>query len=171
MKSIVIMIGCALIAALPVANAFGKDTASQDQAFVNAAGPGNKMEIEFGKLAEQKGSSPAVREFGARMVKDHTRLFNELASVAKSIGLTVPTALSAEQQHEYAELSKLSGSNFDKQYIDLMVKVHTADLTAFQNAETTVENPKLKEAISTAIPVIQEHLTMAKSDAAKLATR
>jgi hypothetical protein len=46
-----------------------------------------------------------------------------------------------------------------------------ADLAAFQKSETTVENPKIKKAICTAIPVIQEHLTMAKSDAVKLVTR
>jgi putative membrane protein len=56
------------------------------------------------------------------MVKDHTRLNAELGSFAKSIGLTLPTKLSAEQQTAYASLSKLSGTNFDKAYIDLMVR-------------------------------------------------
>jgi putative membrane protein len=49
----------------------------------------------------------------------------ELGSVAKSIGLTVPADLSADQQREYTNLSKLSGKTFDKQYIELMVNDHT----------------------------------------------
>ena len=126
------------------------------------------MEVEFGKLAESKGSSSAVKEFGARMVKDHTRLNKELGSAATSIGLTAPTGLSTEQKAEYAKLSKLTGKEFDKEYIDLMVKDHTDDLAAFQKAESTVQDPKLKKAISVAIPVIQEHLNMAKADATKL---
>ena len=91
--------------------------------------------------------------------------------MAKSIGLTVPADLSADQQREYTNLSKLSGKTFDKQYIELMVNDHTEDLAAFQKAESDVQNPKLKKAISSAIPVIQEHLNMAKADATKVAAR
>jgi putative membrane protein len=170
MKRLTITIGCALIGALPVANAAGKDQSPEDQAFVNEAARGGKMEVELGKLAERKGSSSEVKEFGTRMVKDHTRLNKELGSAATSIGLTVPTDVSEDQKAEYAKLSKLTGKNFDKEYIDLMVKDHTEDLAAFQKAESTAQDPKLKEAISGAIPVIQEHLNMAKSDAAKVGT-
>ena len=86
----------------------------------------------------------------------------------RPIGLTVPTDLSEDQRTEYTKLSKMSGKRFDKEYIDLMVKDHTEDLAAFQKAESTTQDPKLKTAISNAIPVIQEHLSMAQSDAAKL---
>ena len=79
------------------------------------------------------------------MVKDHTRLNTELGSVAKSIGLTVPADLSADQQREYTNLSKLSGKTFDKQYIELMVNDHTEDLAAFRKAESDVQNPKAKK--------------------------
>ena len=72
------------------------------------------MEVELGQLAERNGSAAAVKEFGARMVKDHTRLNNELGSVATSIGLTVPTDLSANQQREYTTLSKLTGKSFER---------------------------------------------------------
>ena len=68
------------------------------------------------------------------------------------------------------KLSKLSGESFDKEYIDLMVKDHTEDLAALEG-KSTAQDPKLKMAISSAIPVVQEHLNMAKSDAAKLGPR
>jgi putative membrane protein len=83
-----------------VANAAGKDQSPEDQTFVNEAARGGKMEVELGKLAERKGSSSEVKEFGARMVKDHTRLNEELGSAATSIGLTVPTDLSEDQKAE-----------------------------------------------------------------------
>jgi len=171
MKRLAIIIGCALIAALPVANAVGKDQSPEDQTFVNEASRGGKMEVKLGELAERNSASSEVKEFGAHMVKDHTRLNKELGSAATSIGLTVPTDLSEDQKAEYTKLSKLSGKSFDKEYIDLMVKDHTEDLAAFQKAESTAQDPKLKMAISSAIPVIQEHLNMAKSDAAKLGAR
>ena len=62
----------------------------------------------------------------------------------------------------------MSGKSFDKEYTDLMVKDHIKDLAPFQKAESTTQDPKLKTAISRSIPVIQEHLSMARSDASKL---
>jgi putative membrane protein len=122
------------------------------------------MEVDLGRLAEQNASDANVKQFGARMVKDHTKLNSELGAVAKSIGLTVPTALSTEQQTDYAKLSRLSGTKFDKAYMDLMVKDHTGDLAAFRKEKEATQNPKLKRAVAKAIPIIQEHLNMAKSD-------
>jgi putative membrane protein len=171
MKRLATSIGCALIGALPIGNAIGKDQSPEDQTFVNEASRGGTMEVKLGELAGRNGASSEVKEFGAHMVKDHTRLNKELGAAATSIGLTVPTDLSEDQRTEYTKLSKMSGKRFDKEYIDLMVKDHTEDLAAFQKAESTTQDPKLKTAISSAIPVIQEHLSMAQSDAAKLGTR
>jgi putative membrane protein len=168
MKTLVFAIACAVLGILPVANAASKDQSPQDQAFVNAAARGGKWEVELGKLAQQNAPSPDVKQFGAKMVTDHTKLNTELGSVATSIGLTVPTDLSPQQQAEYKRLSKLSGTKFDKAYMDLMVKAHTDDLAAFQQEEATTQNQKLKKAVANAILVVKEHLNMAKSDSAKL---
>jgi len=89
---------------------------------------------------------------------DHTRLNNELGSVATSVGLTVPTNLLSGQQGEYTKLSKLSGKKFDKECVNLMVKDHVSDLSAFQKEASSTQDPKLRKAIATAIPVIREHL-------------
>ena len=169
MKIVAVLVSAALMGTLPAAIAAPKDQSKQDQAFVDEAARGGKMEVDLGRLAEQNASNPKVKQFGERMVKDHTSLNSDLSTVAKSVGLTVPTALSAEQQTEYAKLSKLSGTKFDEAYMDLMVKDHTGDLAAFQKEEGATQNPNLKRAVAKAIPIIQEHLSMAKSDSTKLA--
>jgi putative membrane protein len=169
MKTVTVLVSAALMAALPAVTAASKDQAKQDQAFIDEAARGGKMEVDLGRLAEQNGSDAKVKQFGAQMVKDHTKLNSELGTVAKSIGLTIPAALSADQLAEYAKLSKLSGPKFDKAYMDLMVSDHTGDLAAFQKEEVATQNPKLKRAVAKAIPIIQEHLNMAKSDSSKLA--
>ena len=168
MKRFVISIGCALITTLSIASAIGKDQSPEDQTFVNEASRGGKMEVKLGELAERNSASSEVKEFGAHMVKDHTRLNKELGSAATSIGLTVPTDLSEDQKTEYTKLSKLSGRGFPPPPPHGGCRTMPRDLAAFQKAESTAQDPKLKMAISSAIPVIQEHLNMAKSDAAKL---
>jgi putative membrane protein len=171
MKMVVVLIGAALLGALPAAVAAQKDQSSQDQAFVNAAARGGLMEVELGQLAQKNGSSSEVKQFGARMVTDHTRLNTKLGAAAKSVGLTVPSSISAEQKAEYDKLANLSGSQFDKAYIDLMVKAHTSDLAAFQKEDEATQNATLKAAVSGAIPVVEDHLKMAKSDSTKLGPR
>ena len=59
------------------------------------------MEVKLGELAERNSASSEVKEFGAHMVKDRTRLNKELGSAATSIGLTVPTDLSEDQKAQY----------------------------------------------------------------------
>ncbi len=118
MKTYLIAIGCVVVmGALPVANAAPEDQSRQDQTFVNEAARGGKMEVKLGQLVQQRAFQPQVKQFGARMITDHTRLNTELGSVATSIGLTVPTDLSSEQHAEYKRLSKLSGAKFDEAYM------------------------------------------------------
>ena len=172
MRKIIYMIGAALVATLPSAIGAQADHSTQDQTFVNEAARGGMMEVQLGKLAEQNASNPIVKQFGERMVTDHTRLNNELGSTAKSIGLNVPDTLSKEQQTEYNKLAKLSGTAFDTAYMNLMVKVHTSDLAAFRKEEAATQNQDLKAVITKeAIPVISAHLALAKSDSSKLAAR
>jgi putative membrane protein len=171
MRKAFVLISTALMGTLPIAIAAPMDQSSQDQAFVNEAARGGQMEVKLGQLAEQNALNAKVKQFGERMAKDHTRLNSEIASMAKNIGLTVPSTLSSEQQAEYAKLAKLSGASFDTAYMNLMVKDHTSDLAAFRREEAATQNRELKATVSKAIPVIEEHLEIAKADSSKLAVR
>jgi putative membrane protein len=125
---------------------------------------GGEFEVELGQLAEQKGAATAVKEFGSRMVKDHTRLNAEVSATAKSVGLTIPDTISSEQQAEYDKLAMAKGKKFDTQYINRMVQDHTEDLDDFQKEANATRDAKLKGAVEVAIPVIEEHLKMAKTN-------
>src|ERR1700758_2276306 len=105
MKRVVVLIGVVLAGAFPCVTMARTVRATGDQAFVNDAARGGEMEVKLGQLAEQNGSSAAVKEFGSRMVKDHTRLNAELSATAKSVDLTVPSTISSEQQAEYNKLA------------------------------------------------------------------
>jgi hypothetical protein len=84
MKTVAVVVGAALMGALPAAIAAPKDQSKQDQAFVDEAARGGKMEVDLGRLAEQNASDANVKQFGARMVKDHTKLNSELGSVLRT---------------------------------------------------------------------------------------
>ncbi|MDQ3919775.1 MAG: DUF4142 domain-containing protein, partial [Acidobacteriota bacterium] len=100
----------------------GSAAMSADEKFAMAAAMGGLEEVELGRIAAQKGASDEVRQFGQRMVDDHTRANEELMRVASGKGWTPPAALDAKHQAEMQKLSAMSGEKFDKAYVKMMVK-------------------------------------------------
>jgi putative membrane protein len=139
------------------------DTAQQmkDKMFVRNAAQGGLAEVELGKLAAEKGSSEDVKAFGKRMVEDHTKLNQDIAQLADSIGARVPKKMDKDQQAEYDKLSSLSGEDFDKEYITFMVKDHHSDLREFRMEASSTSDPDLKTAVDNGARVIREHMIAA----------
>ncbi len=139
------------------------DTGQQmrDKIFVRKAVEGGLAEIELGRLAAQKSSSEDVKSFGQKMVDDHTRLNEEMAEIADSIGLKMPRKMGKDAQAEYDRLNSLSGEEFDKEYVAFMVKSHHTDLREFRIASSRTQDSALKTAADNGSKVIREHMAMA----------
>ncbi|HEX8336275.1 MAG TPA: DUF4142 domain-containing protein, partial [Pyrinomonadaceae bacterium] len=93
----------------PGGTGHGSGRMTDDHRFVMAAAMGGAAEVELGRLAAEKGASDEVRQFGRRMVDDHSKANEELMRVASSKGLTPPAALDARHRAEVQKLSGLSG--------------------------------------------------------------
>jgi putative membrane protein len=119
-------------------------------------------EVELGKLATEKASSEQVKKFGQRMVDDHTKAGDELKGIASNKGIQVPEKLSAKDQMTKERLSKLSGEQFDKAYMNDMVKDHTQDVADFKRESTSGTDSDVKEYASKTLPTLQDHLRQAK---------
>ncbi len=132
------------------------------------AGPGGLTEVELGRLAAQKGQSADVKKFGQRMVTDHSKANAELKKLAASKGITLPTEMNAEQMAEHAKLAKLSGAEFDREYMTLMVEDHDKDVAAFLDEAKDGSDPDIKSFAAKTLPTLQEHQRMAKEIKAKL---
>jgi putative membrane protein len=139
-----------------------------DKDFATKAAQGNIAEISGGAAAAQKGTSPDVKTFGNRMVTDHGKALDELKQLARTKGIAIPTEGNAEQKAEADKLAKLSGKAFDKEYADAMVKDHEADAAEFEKASKNAQDPDLKAWAAKTLPVIQDHLKMAKEMKGKM---
>lgn len=134
-----------------------------DQKFVREAVQGGMAEVELGKLATEKASNEAVKKFGQRMVDDHTQAGEQLKAIAGSKGIEVPEKLSAKDQMTKDRLSKLSGEQFDKVYMNDMVKDHTQDVADFRRESTSGRDSDVKGFAAKTLPTLKEHLRQAKS--------
>lgn len=137
-------------------------TKVDDKKFVKDATIGGLTEVELGKLAEDKGGSDAVKQFGRHLVDDHTKANNQLKEAASKAGFSVPESLDSKHQARIDKLSKLSGTQFDRAFIKDEVKDHESDVRAFKDESTNGTNADVKAFASNALPTLEAHLTMAK---------
>ena len=132
----------------------------QDKAFVRKAMEGGMAEVELGQLASQKASSDDVKQFGQKMVDDHTKLNDQMKPVAQQLGVNPPTLLSKKDQETKTKLESLSGTQFDNEYIKCMLKDHKKDAEEFKTEAQNAQNPEVKQAAQQGAEVIDQHLQM-----------
>lgn len=154
----------------PKKKAAFEESSKPDQAFVKKAAEGGMAEVEFGKLAQQKASSPEVKNFAQRMVDDHSKANDELKAIASKKDITLPTALDSKDKATYNRLSKLSGAAFDRAYMADMVKDHRADVSDFQYEARAGQDSDVRGFASKTLPTLQDHLKEAQTTDSVVAT-
>jgi putative membrane protein len=133
-----------------------------DREFVNKAASGGVAEVEFGQIATQRAARPPVRSFAERMVTDHGRGNAELATLARSKGIDVPTTLEPSHQAMRDRLSGLNGPDFDRAYMSEMVRDHTEDVALFERAAEVSADPDIKAWAARSLPMLRDHLALAR---------
>ena len=144
-----------------------KKLALADRQFIRNAAEGGLAEIELGKLATEKAASPEVKQFGQRMVDDHTKANDQLKQVASEKGVTIQEKLSPQDAATKARLEKLSGKAFDHAFMQVMVADHVKAVSAFRTESKTGKDPDVKNFASQTLPTLEDHLKQAKSIAPK----
>jgi putative membrane protein len=143
-----------------------QSAAAVDTHFASNAAQGGMAEVKLGELAQEKAGSEAVKSFGKRMVNDHSQAGEKLKATAHSENINLPTELKPADQAAYDRLSKLSGTEFDRAYMRLMVKDHEEDVAEFKREATSGSNQALKEFATQILPTLQDHLKEARDVAA-----
>jgi putative membrane protein len=141
--------------------------APADRQFIKKAAQGGLAEVQLGQLATEKADSPDVKQFGQKMVDDHSKANDQLKQVASNKGVTIPDKLNAKDAATKARLEKLSGKAFDRAYMRDMVMDHTKDVSEFRTESKTAKDPDVKKFASETLPTLQDHLQQAKSIAPK----
>ena len=131
------------------------------QAFVTKALEGGAAEVQLGQLAQEKSPSNDVKQFAQKMVNDHSQMADTwLKPVAQQLGATEPKGPSKKDKKEIAKLQGLSGQDFDREYITMMLKDHQQDLKEFRDEAQAAQNPNVKQIAEQGSNVISQHLQL-----------
>ena len=143
--------------------------AGPDTQFVAKAIQDGMAEVELGRTAEKKASSPEVKRFAERMVKDHGAANQKLEALAKKHKIeakgtygTPPLKPDEEAKSEKADLSKLSGKEFDQAYAREMVQDHEKAVSLFQDEAKNGKDKEVSQLAGSLLPTLEEHLKMAQ---------
>jgi putative membrane protein len=140
----------------------------------------NLMEIRMGQLAQKNGSSAKVKQFAARLVRDHQAADQKVVAVAKQLGIALPTMQDKERgttgqadttyrqespqaDRDGQELRSLHGAAFDTAFANAMVKGHENAVNLLELAQGQVQHEEVKSLIASTLPTLREHLQIAQS--------
>ena len=155
-------VACAALALTSV-TAVAQGAKPNDAQIAHIAYTADEIDIKAAKLALEKSTNKEVRDFAENMVRDHTAVNDQALALVKKLNVTpqdneTSKALVKQADAKQAELKKLEGAAFDKEYADNEVAYHKA----VDNALETVlipnaRNAELKDLLETGLKIFQGH--------------
>lgn len=133
-----------------------------DSDFAKKASACGLAEVNFSELAVRFARDPAVRQFAEKMIADHTRANRELTQLANRKAITLPAGMDDEHQKLYDKLKTLSGAEFDRTYMEAMVKDHEKAVKLFEKQAKDGKDETMKELAGKLTPHLKEHLEKAR---------
>src|SRR5258705_5828787 len=86
--------------------------------FLVKAADGSMAEVRLGEMGEKKAVSQRVKDFSAMMVHDHSAANDKVKGLAAQKNVVLPVSISDEMQKKVDGLSKKTGKDFDRDYMD-----------------------------------------------------
>lgn len=149
------------------ANSVSGATTSSPESFMKDAAQGGMAEVRMGELAAKNAKDPEIKKFGQMMVTDHGAAGKDLEALAKTKNVTLPTDIGSHQA-TYDKLSKMTGDDFDRYYVEQMVGDHEGDLKEFQKQAQNSSDADVKAFAAKGAQMIQKHLDAIKAIQAKM---
>ena len=152
-----------VLAAAPVfAQATPKPVSSTDQEFMLNTAKAGMAEVELGKLAVQNAASDQVKQFGQKMVDDHSKKNDELKALAASKNVVLPSEFDAQDVAMRDKMAATKGEAFDREYMTMMIAGHRKVVDSFRAEAASGQDADLKAWVAKTLPGVEEHLKLAQ---------
>lgn len=132
----------------------------------------NQMEIKAGQLAESKGTTQAIRNFGALLVRDHSYADKRISNLAKQQNIQImqmpmPKSPDEKQKMEMqkqmmAGLEQAQGADFDRQFIQFNIKAQGMAVNMVSMASGQLNPSPVKTLTSKMVPILKQHAEIAQ---------
>lgn len=133
-----------------------------EQRFMVEAYMGNLAEVAFGQLAQQRGQSKGVKDFGQKLIDDHAKANEAAGNYLDQQQVQRPIHVPEAALKTFTKLSEASDRDFDRLFAKELTKEHEMDVAKYQKWSKRAQSAEVKDYIDKTLPVLKEHHKMAK---------
>jgi putative membrane protein len=173
MKRFLALTSLLVVACLVLTGAFAQETgkalqppgkAAQltDEQYLMEASACSMAEVQIAKLAAERATNPQVKQYAQQIAQDHMAANEKMRDLAEKTKLSVAREVGREHQQVIDQLSKLEGAEFDRAFLQHMIKDHQKAIAQTQAKARDATSPELKEFATSALPKLQAHLKRAQ---------
>ncbi|HET6722496.1 MAG TPA: DUF4142 domain-containing protein [Chitinophagaceae bacterium] len=138
-------------------------TDEKSSTFLTKAANSGIAEVQLAKLAQQKATIAAVKNFAAMLERDHSAANDQVKNLAGQRNVSLPASPSEDKQKMYSDMEKMTGKAFDKEYISMMVKSHNDGINLFEDTRANASDIDVKNFADKTLPTLKMHLDSAKA--------
>lgn len=128
-----------------------------DAQFLVKSADARMMDSREGKLALERGTTAAIRNYGSLMVKDQAMLLGKIKQLATNRKISLPADIGNDKKEGHDELREKTGEDFDKKFIKMMIIDHERDVKLFKKAVES-DDKDISNFAKKYQPMIQSHL-------------
>jgi putative membrane protein len=160
-KKLLPSLGCILVLSLPMLAQ--NKTSRADTAFMKMAAQADMTEAHIGQMTENQAFQSEVKDFGQKLIHDHTDAYTQLTALAAKTGESIPKGIDVRKIPTVEQLMKLKGKRFDHQFVQAEIRDHEKAIADFRREAQHGQDPDIKAYASKMIPVLEGHLRQAKA--------
>jgi putative membrane protein len=146
----------------------GQANVRADSRFIREVEADNMLEVQLGQLAQSKAQNSAVKQFAQQVVSDHQKQQNEWSSMASSNGQQIKAGMGKNHKAKLNKLKNLSGQNFDRAFMTMMVQDHKDYIDYFEKEGRSAHSTQVRQLVERDLPTLRSHFTQAKQIGAQV---
>ena len=135
---------------------------SSDKKFLDVAATVDMTEAHLGQIAQNQAAKSSVKDFGQKLVRDHTEAYESLEALAAKEGATVPKGIDIRRNRSVAALERLKGRRFDQRFLTQEVQDQRKALVEFRREAKLGRDSDVKAYAAKMIPALEDHLRTAE---------
>jgi putative membrane protein len=139
-----------------------------EQDFTMKAMQGHLAEINTARIALQKTDNTDVADFAHMIQSDHNGALKDLSDLMKDKNVPQARTLVPEVQEDISRMNNLTGPEFDREFVNMMVSDHQKAVEMFRDQEAIAQNSDVKDYVEDWLPKLEMHLDKAKQLQSKL---
>ena len=135
----------------------------QDKKFIKTVIEDNGRELANAKLGVEKAQTQDVKEYAQKMVDDHTKTGEEITAISSQVGMELDKKEKEKEMNISADkqLKSASAKDFDKKFMEAMIKDHKKMVTLFEKQASEGENPRVRDFARKTVTALRDHQQMA----------